>query len=500
MRPLVLTTPARPLEHLPSYLSRLAVLHGCPSVGDFCGLVGLTLNDLITSSIGTTARLDRRLSEPSGFSAGRSVSRTEGSTFQICGEHFHLSNFGWNKVCPRCLVEDEEHGSGQRGARAYGRLTWLPNYARTCSLHRCALVNLRDPEGMDRRDFAGRVQAAEGGTAAMLAQTADRTPSSLQRYCDDRLLGKPPADIWLDRLSVQAVAYLAQAVGRITINVPHKVLDENTKHLADDAGFDLLAQGPLGLRDQVVACLDNALAIKQTGLLLHALGPFGRRVNAYKDSWLKEVSELVWDAVQQTRPVGPEQTLFDKSFKRTRHTIRTAGQEFGLPFSLLRRALVDHGHLKPDNSRKTAALKILDADIMRDIAEDLLRKGAASLPEVERFRQTRGGNLTLSRALLRSDYGYTSYAATLLATSVDVVDALADDGYLKQYRGEPRRAKFYDKSDILYFSMENVSETFITKMLEAAGQSFDGTLLGPVISQYDVGENFYRRKDYLRLK
>src|SRR5690606_8058778 len=133
---------------------------------------------------------------------------------------------------------------------------------------------------------------------------------------------------------------------------------------ADQIGFELLSKGKESLRDFIVDTMDRARRRTPRISLLSALGPLGYRLSRFgKSAGFNYAAHIVHQIIQETRPVGTADMFFDKPFVRVKHSIQSAGQEYGLPFSVIRSALEELELLSSRASRDVAAAALFDKTV-----------------------------------------------------------------------------------------------------------------------------------------
>lgn len=502
MTRLSLRTTCNPVESLPSYVARIAALHGYSKAADFCSLLGLKYREIVTGSKETISRLEYLTSNDPGSLSSQAVYRVNHVRSAILGHDFQRSYLGWDKVCPHCLIEDEASGTGRRGARAYGRLSWLPPHARACSIHGTSLVRLPLTERATEHEFTARIVSLRDGPKGLLPSAKLLQPSNLQRYCEGRMFGDGTSEIWIDRFAVHEVAQIAPVVGAIVLN--HGLREKNDLEGlrdADDAGFELLSQGQTRFQDFLKQILDNVRQSDPRMSLLKALGPIGGCVGQLKQTGgFNELADAVREIVQETRPVGPSNMLFGKPFVRMKHSIVSAAHEYGLPFTVIRSTLEKKGLLATGTSREAAAAAVFDATAMARVISEVLNSDVVDSPAVARYRQSRLGKLIVTVSEKSRGYLYASEVSANLASQGHVVAALADDGYLRQFRTVVNQGTAYSKNDVYEFMSIYVSAGFIRKRLKETDRTIDGFLhetgLRPVILADEVGDDFYLRKEF----
>jgi hypothetical protein len=490
------------MESLPSYVARIAALHGYSTAADFCSLLGLKYREIVKGSEVTVLRLEYLTSNEPGSLSSQAVYRVNHVRSEIRGHAFQKSYLGWDKVCPHCLVEDEASGTGRRGARAYGRLNWLPPHARACCIHGTALVPLPSTERATEHEFVARIKSLSDGPKGLVQSAKALKPSKLQHYCEDRIFGVGTGDIWIDRFAVHEVAQIAPVVGAIVLN--HGLRERNDVEClrdADDAGFELLSQGRARFQVFLTDILDNVRQNDPRASLLRALGPIGACVGQLKETGgFNELADAVREIVQESRPVGPSNMLFGKPFVRMKHSILSAAHEYGLPFTVIRSALQEKGFLAIGTSREAAAAAVFDAAAMAQVVSEVLNSEVVGSLAVARYRQSRLGKLIVTVSEKSRGYLYTSEVSAFLASRGHVVAALADDGYLRQFRTVVNQGTAYSKIDVSDFMGMYVSAGFIRKRLAETDRTLDGFLnetgLRPVILAEEVGDDFYLRKEF----
>ncbi|MEA1647814.1 TniQ family protein [Nitrospirillum sp. BR 11164] len=236
-------------ETATSFASRLAMWNGCPDVRRFCGDFSMAFRDVVEGHEETL----RRLAEMGGADPGllgRHSFRSRGEYLDIGGEVVVRSSVKWTHVraCPRCLAADAARWPLE-GAGPYQRAEWAIRWIRTCPVHNVALMRIARGDRFEALDFSNAIAGID--VEALAGQAAQRRPSRLEAYLQDRLAGKGgKRESWLDDFPLHVVGRLCEAVGAVLAEgclTDPLIASDNFLHRAGDAGFNLLESGENGL-------------------------------------------------------------------------------------------------------------------------------------------------------------------------------------------------------------------------------------------------------------
>jgi hypothetical protein len=341
-------------ELFSNYVSRVSAANGARSAVEFCQDMGLRFQSLVDGDGPSVSRmLELTRQEHRANAVG--IARREDRTLTFGSETLLRSNLSRHRlrVCPHCLDEDEASDQGYGGARAYGRLAWVPAFVRTCRKHGNMLVPLPEAAGFGSvHDFATRLELARPTWRRYVNAAAAAESSGLERYVEDRLLGRERNSIWLDRLPLYAAGRLTELVGATITHGREFVtasLGERDWLEAGRRGFDITSAGPEAFRE-FLRTLHDKFWDRQ--------GDFGGRLiyGRLYEMLAHENEDLVYDPIRDliretavsSLPIGPDHRLFGVSSPRRWHSVRSVTKEFGLHHKTARKMLVAAGLIEPD--------------------------------------------------------------------------------------------------------------------------------------------------------
>lgn len=367
-------------ESFASFVSRVAAANGTQSAQTFCQHMGLQFQALVDGDpTSVTRMLGLCRQSDKAFAVG--VGGRDERTYTFGTETLLRSNLSRRhlRACPRCLEEDEAVGAGPTGSRAYGRLTWLPTFIRTCPEHRTYLVPLPDPVQFGSpHDFAARVRLARRSWDAFRDAATPAAPSDFERYIANRLLGRRHPPIWLDEFPLYAAGKLTETVGAI-VNQGRNFI---TGHLtnaewleAGRTGFEITSAGPAAFADFLRSLHDK---------FWDGDGDFGGRLiygrlyemlaHENEDPAYDPIRDLIREAAVASLPIGPDHLLFGAPSPRRWHSVHSATKEFGLHHRTARKMLAA-ARLIPSDDETADSRTLVDAAEM----EAFIRRWQSSL-------------------------------------------------------------------------------------------------------------------------
>ncbi len=341
------TLPHQPGESPSSLLSRLAALHGV-GAREFCRDLGLGYQAVANGCGEALAALASLAGVALRGLVREAVRKRGGNGFEFRGETLARGTLRRSRVlvCPHCLAEDVQSDPVRTGAMAYGRSTWCLDPIRTCRNHRSTLVqvaHVKDAEGL--HDFAANSAAALADLPALVGLSRRRDPSDLETYLMARLDGAPRTGAWLGGLDWHAVAEVCQLLGLVALHGGDARVGgfgDDDWHAAGDAGFAIARDGAAGV-EHLLRHLDGTYAFRRSS----TEGPqalygelFKKMARNLDRTELDPLREVLREHVQRTRPVGPPDTMFGKSFdRRILHSVRSASLDHSVHPKRLRKIL-----------------------------------------------------------------------------------------------------------------------------------------------------------------
>lgn len=330
-------------ETLSSFVSRLAAANSAPSAKVFCQHMGLRFQSLVDGDQSQVEKL-LFLSRQQHKVGSAGVGCRDERTFQFGRETLLRSTLTRSRlrVCAHCLDRDETIGHGPSGTRAYGRLTWLPSFVRTCAEHSIFLTPLPDPIGFGSpHDFAARVSSARAGWSDFRQQCLPAKPSEFELYVRNRIVGSRQSSIWLDEFPLYVAGRLTEITGAILTHGRNFVTGNLTDRdwlEAGRAGFKFTSAGPDAFVEFLKTLHDR---FWQGNADFGGRFIYGRLyemlAHENEDPAYDQIRELIRETAVASLPIGPDHKLFGIASPRRWHSVHTAAKQFGLHHSTARK-------------------------------------------------------------------------------------------------------------------------------------------------------------------
>lgn len=221
------------------YASRLARLHNCAHLRNFCADMGLAFQPVVDGD----ATEIRRLAQLSGANAidlQRNAVVRDGTDYRIRGEKLSKAATALThvRICPRCAAEAmHDNLTLPIEIAIHDQVQWKIGSIRTCALHDVALIDLGVADKTTTiYDFSGFI----AGKVDEFEDLPDieREASAFEHYLIGRLNGAPKTHPFLDGLEFHAAAKLCEVLGAVEIDGRHvavKNYSENDWHKAGQA-------------------------------------------------------------------------------------------------------------------------------------------------------------------------------------------------------------------------------------------------------------------------
>lgn len=247
----------KPIETANSFASRLAKANGAPSARDFCTDMALSWRDINRGDPDAIAVLADFGGVPRKPLQQYSLRQVRLGSYQLGS--VDLSVRGVNrtklKVCPLCILEDEQLGGPCGPAQ---RATWQIDYIRTCPQHLCMLAPLpKRGYPVERYDFVNQISMASEDLANIEVERIEKK-SALENYLVNRLEGGRQFE-WLDGQSFNAAAKVCERVGAGLLGRGRHVrkLTSADWVISAEAGFHALKDGAKSLEPALLKYLDQ---------------------------------------------------------------------------------------------------------------------------------------------------------------------------------------------------------------------------------------------------
>lgn len=169
------------------------------------------------------------------------------------------------RFCSRCLDEDiAEHGDPRVAMRH--RLHWRIASIRTCPVHRITLSDMRYDGWNEAAHELQAMSQMISEQRAVAAGCQTRSPSPLQTYIEQRLLGATGYP-WLDAQTIDQAIQVTEMLGALLAFGPDQKASAMTEDMWDAASrtaWPLVCEGNNAIRDMLVQQLKGAPASKRT--------------------------------------------------------------------------------------------------------------------------------------------------------------------------------------------------------------------------------------------
>ncbi|WP_374312872.1 TniQ family protein [Dongia sp.] len=363
----LLRLPPQPEEPLPTFLSRMAALNGCPSLRLFLEHLRIGYGDVVKGREAAFAATKQWFSVGTETLRANSIHRNDDGVYlqgQTLARHTlrreHLC------VCPDCLLEDIAADGPPEGL-AYCRASWLLAPIRTCAKHNRVLCKIpRDPKH-DVHDFSVRVETFLKEQIFKI-KTKARQTSDLEEYVSARLSGRKPKSEWLDTFPLYAAVRACEVIGAVSRHGPNVMLDDLTDDewcQAGQAGYAFAKDGIDGVNRYLEGLKSTFLAARRTWGPRYTYGRlYEWLAHETEDPVYEPLRQMIRDFTIANFPVGPGELLLGHPVKaRVIHSIRSASLETGLHPKRLRKQVHAAGLVSK------ADLRLPDDRVLFPVAE-----------------------------------------------------------------------------------------------------------------------------------
>jgi len=428
--PLGLLVPLGTEEPAPSFCARLAWWNG-RTMAAFCSDMKIMVRDLLDGSAAVLAKLATLGGIDAAQLMRSSIRSSSLAQVTIGAERLDRSQMRrrCTMLCPACLAEDMACRPDLEEAAPYGRVAWLVDAIGTCAIHERALVPPDAPECNDLDDFTLRLRPNLERLRELTASAPKRRPSSLETYVLARLAGRPalPPD-WLAAQPLRVIIAASELVGQLAAGTAGKKLTEDERRSVDATGFDIVACGPVGIRE----ILDTRVQLARRGSeSLDAATIYGSLYEHLSetagDSDYESLQRVVRDHLLETVPLSADEIVFGKLVgHRCLHSVATAATEFRAHRWLVRRLLAKARLLPSDHEDFTCDRVTFEAEPAAAIlakANDMMRVlMAAGARDVARLPHPEDGREELPLSIA-AEYANMTCQQLLALCGADLVKA-----------------------------------------------------------------------------
>lgn len=393
------TVPFHPDETTASFVSRLAVANGVPTIADLLMDAELSMAEFLKGD----PKVFRKISDLSGVAVcdlmRQACVPTGPSRYQLRSHELgkqHLLR-GESRVCPACLRGDTSMQlTPEAIIKTYGRTLWLISSARVCPVHNLALVP--PPEDSSKHEF---IDAWLPWMFEVVEGELDQEITAGGLYEDHvvrRLNGDHPEG-WATSFPIGALGAICEVLGVSVIHGKIATLGQLSQEdlaTATSAGFAMLNAGPSEVRSYF-----ERLRTRQGKPQDRPQACYGKIYD-----WLKRgagsgpefepLRDLLRRHILENWPLGAGDQALDYTLTERRlHSIRTAAKTHNLHPKRLRRILVDAGIIQDSD--------LADFEVIFDAAEahEILEQASGSIAFTaaqKRLGLTRGQMETLIKA------------------------------------------------------------------------------------------------------
>ncbi len=281
-------------------------------------------------------------------------------------------------VCPECIREDIEGDYGRLAP--FGRVQWQIESYRACLKHRCLLAEA-DPDHRNKRlhDFAWHIRNGAGSLQPRPSVQVSDGDLALTRYIQ-RTLDGIERHGWLATMPLYAAARTCEMVGlamRNGVGTLWQTVADHEWLAAGAEGYEFLREGPARLLEWFRELREAAPAGNVSQATVYGrIHPFLGRENT-SDAF-EPVRALLREHIIETTSLAKGERVLGKPLdERRKHSIRSAGLDYGINATTLRKWLI--------------ALGVIEQEAAHLPNDQILFDAAKNAPELE----------TLSKAIYR---------------------------------------------------------------------------------------------------
>jgi len=345
--PVAMTSPLGWAETTWSYCSRVAHINMRPA-RDFCLDMGIRFQEIVDGSpqalfkLASVGRIDHSALERFAF-------RRAGPREYLFGnEPIYRTGLTRARVriCPHCIEEDLETFKCNPAARPYQRADWVVSSLRTCTQHHVRMVEVLTAKSHELHDFTQLMRHSLPMIDHWVSSTAQRSPSQMEVYVRERLMGQSNGCHWLDQFRVDAAARLSEVLGAAYLHgvkVRLSDLTEDQLFDAGAAGYAFAVEGENGIRS-LLELFHNQSSKKSVGPKSVFSRLYEWLAHENDDPTYDTLREIVRTYCIETMPLSRNDELFGKALPaRTLYSIRSASRDYELHPKRLRKLLVAAG-------------------------------------------------------------------------------------------------------------------------------------------------------------
>lgn len=345
-----------------SYLSRLGRFNGV-CAGIFAQEQGMTFAQVIEGN----AEALERLANLGGIDLDALTAWTPiylgNGVHSFRGENFHARALMDTQFrgCPVCIAEDAAADKGGPWIRA----DWLLRHVTHCPKHECSLIPLwHVPQRYERFDVAARMAEWTETFAGGDPSPEYRESTDFDDWLQHRLQhGR--GDDWLGQFDLYPATHFCELLGRARIALEGLKPRHTT---ADSAwafpalGYEIARHGEARVR-ATLTLLQERDDSPTAGPKAKFGDLYDRLAHDLDADAYRPFRDLLRDHIATTWPLGPgDELLGEPVLHRRLHSVVTAAREIGIDSRRLRKLLTEAGLIAADDTGKSDAWQLFDAE------------------------------------------------------------------------------------------------------------------------------------------
>jgi hypothetical protein len=355
-------------------------------------------------------------------------------------------------------------------------------------------------------DFGLRLRFARKTCPEIFEDIEPEEPTEIEKYIVGRFEGYRHHPIWLDELPLSVALRLCEAAGQEDFRRDgcrcNAISSANAR--AND-GYHRIAASEEHFRETLRKIIINHYP-RRKFTVANVFGEFVLKLaDVLNHPDYRRVTSVMRDTALEMLPLGPGDDLFGEIYERRFHTVRTAAREFEIPTSMLRAEIAKEDRQATTEQAFKATL--FDRRTMESLSRRILERGSTVRELRIRMRRMMDRErLATETAKIRPELSIPVVdTAKVLRTRVNVVWALADEGYIPIFE-DPKRSIGWrvPKSDLEAFSARFMSGVEFRELdqkwkryISPPAERAAAIGLRPAIHRAVVGEDFYDRSQIM---
>jgi len=418
------------------YCSRLATLHGAPSLTSFARHLGTSVPKILAGSPDALNLFARAGGISLEMLVRRSVQRVE--RHRSINDQVMLYRNIWNSarylsICPSCVCEGPKEGADVEKLHPVMKLSWLTRLLRICPEHGDLIVPLTTTVESIRSDLSSLATEESAQIASLFENRQSIAPTDFDKRFSERLLGGSSGVQFLDRLPFYIAVELVETVGIQMLyghDQPVAKLTELQRARACQVGFEHFIKGEDGLNDYLKALCQRYLStwnFKGPPSIAKTFGVFGEWLSKRPACDTELLRENTASVLSNHLPFSNADVLFGFRQKRNLHSVSSASAEHRLPVALVRNLFKQE---YPSNDTSLDQLLVNAASI--DPLLDILSNEIIPVTAQKRF------HLSISQWNDLVDAGFITARKSVLKTNIGDIFDISELNDLKKKISEPK--------------------------------------------------------------